>query len=371
MVPRYARPEMTALWEPEAKYRIWFEIEAHATEKLGELGVVPESAAKALWDWWATDPKIDVEAIDAIEAVTKHDVIAFLTWVAENVGDEARFMHQGMTSSDVLDTTLAVQLMRSADILLADLDALLAAIKRRAEEHKYTPTIGRSHGIHAEPVTFGLKLAQAYAEFDRCRTRLVAARAEIATCAISGAVGTFANIDPAVEKHVAEKLGLAAEPVAAFYLQLWQSGPCMLLIETPEPGLESAMPGFVLLQDILRAVQLPDRPTLVGDFRWPLNRNPQLDRSAAAANRGLLAFLQARLESQQIVSVGCFGVMNTLLVETDLTQADALLGCEESVDGLPPVWFAPSLDSLLKRPQEKAALWTLLRRVRSRWQEKS
>ena len=165
--------------------------------------------------------------------------------------------------------------------------------------------------------------------------------------------------------------GPAAEPVAAFYLQLWQSGPCMLLIETPEPGLESAMPGFILLQDILRAVQLPDRPTLVGDFRWPLNSNPQLDRSAAAANRGLLAFLQARLESQQIVSVGCFGVMNTLLVETDLTQADALLGCEESVDGLPPVWFAPSLDSLLKRPQEKAALWTLLRRVRSRWQEKS
>ncbi len=167
------------------------------------------------------------------------------------------------------------------------------------------------------------------------------------------------------------KKGPAAEPVAAFYLQLWQSGPCMLLIETPEPGLESAMPGFILMQDILRAVQLPDRPTLVADFRWPLNRNPQLDRSAAAANRGLLAFLQARLESQQIVSVGCFGVMNTLLVETDLTQADASLGCEESVDGLPPVWFAPSLDSLLKRPQEKAALWTLLRRVRSRWQEKS
>lgn len=165
--------------------------------------------------------------------------------------------------------------------------------------------------------------------------------------------------------------GPAAEPVAAFYLQLWQSGPCMLLIETPEPGLESAMPGFILLQDILRAVQLPDRPTLVGDFRWPLNRNPQLDRSAAAANRGLLAFLQARLEARQIVSVGCFGAMNTLLVETDLTQADALLGCEESVEGLPPVWFAPSLDSLLKRPQEKAALWTLLRRVRARWQEKS
>ncbi|WP_435201368.1 adenylosuccinate lyase [Qipengyuania sp. 902] len=214
MVPRYARPDMTALWEPEAKYRIWFEIEAHATEKLGELGVVPKSAAKALWDWWATDPKIDVEAIDAIEAVTKHDVIAFLTWVAENVGEEARFMHQGMTSSDVLDTTLAVQLARATDILLADLDELLAAIKRRAEEHKFTPTIGRSHGIHAEPVTFGLKLAQAYAEFDRCKTRLLAAREEIATCAISGAVGTFANIDPSVEEYVAEKLGLKPEPVS-------------------------------------------------------------------------------------------------------------------------------------------------------------
>jgi adenylosuccinate lyase len=205
---------MTAIWEPEAKYRIWFEIEAHATEKLGELGVVPKSAAKALWDWWKTDPKIDVEAIDAIEAVTKHDVIAFLTWVAENVGEQARFMHQGMTSSDVLDTTLAVQLARSADLLIEDIDALLAALKRRAEEHKYTPTIGRSHGIHAEPVTFGLKLAQAHAEFARCRKRLVAAREEIATCAISGAVGTFANIDPAVEEHVAEQLGLKPETIS-------------------------------------------------------------------------------------------------------------------------------------------------------------
>ncbi len=214
MIPRYSRPAMSAIWEPEARYRIWFEIEAHATEKLGELGVVPISAGKALWDWWATNPAIDVPAIDAIEAVTKHDVIAFLTWVSDQVGDEARFMHQGMTSSDVLDTTLAVQLARASDILLEDLDALLAALKRRADEHKYTATIGRSHGIHAEPTTFGLKLAQAYAEFERCRGRLVAARAEIATCAISGAVGTFANIDPAVEAHVAEKLGLEIEPIS-------------------------------------------------------------------------------------------------------------------------------------------------------------
>jgi adenylosuccinate lyase len=214
MVPRYARPAMTAIWEPEARYRIWFEIEAHAAVKMGEMGTVPASAGKALWDWWATAPKIDVAAIDAIEAVTKHDVIAFLDWVAQQVGPEARFMHQGMTSSDVLDTTLNVQLVKAADILLDDIDALLAAIKRRAEEHKYTPTIGRSHGIHAEPVTFGLKMAEAYAEFSRCRKRLVAAREEVATCAISGAVGTFANVDPAVELYVADKMGLEVEPVS-------------------------------------------------------------------------------------------------------------------------------------------------------------
>ena len=214
MVPRYSRPEMASLWEPEAKFRIWFEIEAHATEALAGLGVVPKEAADALWAWWATNPAIDVPAIDAIEAVTKHDVIAFLTWVAEQVGDQARFMHQGMTSSDVLDTCLAVQLARATDILLAALDRLLDVIKRRAIEHKLTPTIGRSHGIHAEPVTFGLKLAQAYAEFARNKERLIAARKDIATCAISGAVGTFANIDPRVEAHVAEKLGLSIEPVS-------------------------------------------------------------------------------------------------------------------------------------------------------------
>ena len=211
MIPRYSRPAMTKIWEPENRFRIWFEIEAHATDALAELGVVPKSAAEALWAWWATNPAIDVAAIDAIEAVTKHDVIAFLTWVAEQVGDEARFMHQGMTSSDVLDTCLAVQLTQATDLLLADMDALLEALKARAMEHKFTPTIGRSHGIHAEPVTFGLKLAQAYAEFARGRARLVA---EIATCAISGAVGTFANIDPKVEAHVAAKLGLSVEPVS-------------------------------------------------------------------------------------------------------------------------------------------------------------
>jgi adenylosuccinate lyase len=205
---------MTAIWSPETRLGIWFEIEAHATEALADLGVVPRAAADALWKWWATKPVIDVAAIDAIEAVTKHDVIAFLTWVAEQVGDKARYMHQGMTSSDVLDTALAIQLVRAADILIADIDKLLAVLERRAHEHKLTPTIGRSHGIHAEPVTFGLKLAQAHAEFARNRARLIAARADIATCAISGAVGTFANIDPRVEAHVAAKLGLTPEPVS-------------------------------------------------------------------------------------------------------------------------------------------------------------
>jgi adenylosuccinate lyase len=213
MIPRYSRPEMVAIWSPETRFRIWFEIEAHATSALARLGVVPKEAAEAIWER-GSRAVFDVERIDEIERVTKHDVIAFLTHLAEHVGPEARFVHQGMTSSDVLDTCLNVQLVRAADILLADLDALLAALKRRALEHKLTPTIGRSHGIHAEPVTFGLKLAQAYAEFDRAKQRLLFARREIATCAISGAVGTFANIDPRVEEYVAEKMGLSPEPVS-------------------------------------------------------------------------------------------------------------------------------------------------------------
>ena len=213
MIPRYSRPEMVAIWEPQTRFRIWFEIEAHACDALAEIGTIPKESAKAIWDG-AGHVTFDVDRIDEIERVTKHDVIAFLTHLAEFIGPESRFVHQGMTSSDVLDTCLAVQLARASDILLADIDALLAAIKRRAYEHKMTPVIGRSHGIHAEPVTFGLKLAQAYAEFTRCRERLVHARKEIATCAISGAVGTFANIDPRVEEHVAKKMGLAVEPVS-------------------------------------------------------------------------------------------------------------------------------------------------------------
>ncbi len=213
MIPRYSRPEMVSIWSQETKFRIWFEIEAYACDALAELGVIPKEAARTIWEKGGA-ATFDVERIDEIERETKHDVIAFLTHLAEFVGPDSRFIHQGMTSSDVLDTCLSVQLSRAADLLLADLDALLAALRKRAFEHKDTVTIGRSHGIHAEPTTFGVKLAQAYAEFERCRERLVHARAEIATCAISGAVGTFANIDPRVEEHVAEKLGLTPEPVS-------------------------------------------------------------------------------------------------------------------------------------------------------------
>jgi adenylosuccinate lyase len=213
MIPRYSRPEMTALWEPPTRFRIWFEIEAHACDALADIGVIPKDAAKAIREKGGK-LNFDVARIEDIEKETKHDVIAFLTYLAEAIGPEARFLHQGMTSSDVLDTCLAVQLSRAADILIKDVDTVLAALKRRAFEHKFTPMIGRSHGIHAEPTTFGLKLAQAYAEFRRSRARLVAARKEIATCAISGAVGTFANIDPRVEAHVAKKLGLTPEPAS-------------------------------------------------------------------------------------------------------------------------------------------------------------
>lgn len=213
MIPRYSRPEMAAIWSPETRFRIWFEIEAHAADALAELGTIPKEAAKKIWEK-GKPATFDVARIDAIEAEVKHDVIAFLTHLSEIVGPEARFVHQGMTSSDVLDTCFNVQLVRAADILIADTDKLLAALKRRAQEYKMTPVIGRSHGIHAEPTTFGIKLAYAYAEFARGRERLLAARKEVATCAISGAVGTFAQVDPRVEAHVAKAMGLSVEPVS-------------------------------------------------------------------------------------------------------------------------------------------------------------
>jgi len=289
---------MTAIWEAEARYRIWFEIEAHATEKLGDLGVVPPSAARALWDWWKTNPAIDVAAIDAIEAVTKHDVIAFLTWVAEQVGDEARFMHQGMTSSDVLDTTLSVQLARSADLLLEDLDALLAALKRRAEEHKYTPTIGRSHGIHAEPVTFGLKLAQAYAEFSRCRERLVAARREIATCAISGAVGTFANINPLVEEHVAQALGLAVEPISTQVIPRDRHAMFFATLAVIASSVERLATEVRHLQrtEVLEAEEYFS-PGQKGSSAMPHKRNPVLTENLTGLARMVRSYAMPAMEN--------------------------------------------------------------------------
>jgi adenylosuccinate lyase len=298
MIPRYSRPDMVKIWEPEARFRIWFEIEAHATDALAELGVVPKSAAKALWDWWATSPAIDVAAIDAIEAVTKHDVIAFLTWVAEQVGDEARFMHQGMTSSDVLDTALAVQLTKATDLLLADLDALLAAIKRRALEHKMTPSIGRSHGIHGEPVTFGLKLAQAYAEFERNRARLVAARADIATCAISGAVGTFANIDPMVEAHVAAKLGLAIEPVSTQVIPRDRHAMYFATLGVIASSIERLATEVRHLQrtEVLEAEEYFS-PGQKGSSAMPHKRNPVLTENLTGLARMVRGYVTPALEN--------------------------------------------------------------------------
>ena len=298
MIPRYSRPDMVSIWEPEARFRIWFEIEAHATDALAELGVVPKSAAAALWKWWATNPKIDVPAIDAIEAVTKHDVIAFLTWVAEQVGDEGRFMHQGMTSSDVLDTCLSVQLMRATDLLIADLDKLLAAIKTRAFEHRLTPTIGRSHGIHAEPVTFGLKLAQAYAEFARGRERLVAAHAEIATCAISGAVGTFANIDPQVEAHVAAKLGLAVEPVSTQVIPRDRHAMYFATLGVIASSIERLATEVRHLQrtEVLEAEEYFS-PGQKGSSAMPHKRNPILTENLTGLARMVRGYVTPALEN--------------------------------------------------------------------------
>ena len=298
MITRYSRPTMTKIWEPENRFRIWFEIEAHATDALAELGVVPKAAAEALWAWWATSPTIDVAAIDAIEAVTKHDVIAFLTWVAEQVGDEARFMHQGMTSSDVLDTCLAVQLTQATDLLLADMEALLAAIKTRAMEHKFTPTIGRSHGIHAEPVTFGLKLAQAYAEFARGRERLVAARAEIATCAISGAVGTFANIDPKVEAHVAAKLGLSVEPVSTQVIPRDRHAMFFAILGVIASSIERLAVEIRHLQrtEVLEAEEYFS-PGQKGSSAMPLKRNPILTENLTGLARMVRSAVTPAMEN--------------------------------------------------------------------------
>lgn len=297
MIPRYSRPAMTAIWSPESRFRIWFEIEAHATTALAEIGVVPKEAAETVWAK-GKDAVFDVARIDAIEAVTKHDVIAFLTHLAEIVGPEARFVHQGMTSSDVLDTCLNVQLVRAADILIADVDALLSALKARAYEHKLTPTIGRSHGIHAEPVTFGLKLAQAYAEFERNRSRLVAAREEVATCAISGAVGTFANIDPRVEQYVAEKMGLTAEPVSTQVIPRDRHAMFFATLGVVASSLERLAIEIRHLQrtEVLEAEEFFSEGQK-GSSAMPHKRNPVLTENITGLARMVRGYVTPALEN--------------------------------------------------------------------------
>ena len=297
MIPRYSRPEMTEIWSPETKFRIWFEIEAHACNALAEIGVIPESAAKTIWEKGSA-ATFDVARIDEIEAVTKHDVIAFLTHLAEIVGPDARFVHQGMTSSDVLDTCFNVQLTRASDLLLADLDKLLAALKRRAFEHKDTITIGRSHGIHAEPTTFGIKLAQAYAEFDRCRDRLVAARAEIATCAISGAVGTFANIDPRVEEHVAEAMGLKPEPVSTQVIPRDRHAMFFATLGVIASSVERLATEIRHLQrtEVLEAEEYFS-PGQKGSSAMPHKRNPVLTENLTGLARMVRSFALPAMEN--------------------------------------------------------------------------
>jgi adenylosuccinate lyase len=273
MIPRYSRAQMTRIWAPENRFRIWFEIEAHACDAQAALGVIPESAARGVWERGA----FEVERIDEIERETRHDVIAFLTNLAEHVGPEARFIHQGMTSSDVLDTCFAVQLKEAADLLLADLDALLAVLKRRALEHKYTPTVGRSHGIHAEPTTFGLKLAGHYAEFARDRDRLVAARKDVATCAISGAVGTFANIDPSVEAHVAKQLGLEPEPLSTQVIPRDRHAQYFMTLALIAAGVERLATEIRHLQRTeVREAEEYFAPGQKGSSAMPHKRNPVL-----------------------------------------------------------------------------------------------
>ncbi|MHC5307359.1 adenylosuccinate lyase [Bartonella sp. LJL80] len=297
MIPRYSRPEMVAIWSPETKYRIWFEIEAHACDALAELGVIPKEAAKTIWEKGGS-ATFDVARIDEIEAVTKHDVIAFLTHLAEFIGPDSRFVHQGMTSSDVLDTTLNVQLMRASDILLADIDQLLAALKKRAFEHKDTVTIGRSHGIHAEPTTFGVKLALAYAEFSRCRARLVAAREEIATCAISGAVGTFANIDPRVEEHVAKALGMHPEPVSTQVIPRDRHAMYFATLGVLASSIERLSVEIRHLQrtEVLEAEEYFS-PGQKGSSAMPHKRNPVLTENLTGLARMVRSFSIPAMEN--------------------------------------------------------------------------
>jgi adenylosuccinate lyase len=302
MVPRYARPEMTAIWSPESRYRIWFEIEALAAEAMGQLGTIPAEDARIIRE--KGQPRADaisaadIARIDEIERETRHDVIAFLTWMAEGIGDSARFMHQGMTSSDVLDTCLSVQLVRAADLLLADLDLLLAALHRRAEEHKFTPTVGRSHGIHAEPTTFGLKLAGHYAEFARCRARIVAARAEVATCAISGPVGTFASVDPKVEEFVAARLGLQVEPVSTQVIPRDRHAAFFCALAVTASAIERLATEVRHLQrSEVREAEEFFHPGQKGSSAMPHKRNPVLSENLTGLARVVRGYATPALEN--------------------------------------------------------------------------
>ncbi|MDE5462001.1 adenylosuccinate lyase [Bradyrhizobium sp. CSS354] len=297
MIPRYTRPEMASIWEPQTRFKIWFEIEAHAADALAELGTIPKDAAKTVWAK-ARNAAFDVARIDEIERETKHDVIAFLTHLAEIVGPEARFVHQGMTSSDVLDTCLNVQLTRAADLLLADLDKVLAALKKRAFEHKMTPTIGRSHGIHAEPVTFGLKLAYAYAEFSRAKERLIAARKEVATCAISGAVGTFAQIDPRVEQHVAKAMGLVPEPISTQVIPRDRHAMYFSTLGVIAASVERFAVEVRHMQrtEVLEAEEFFSEGQK-GSSAMPHKRNPVLSENLTGLSRMVRAYVTPALEN--------------------------------------------------------------------------
>jgi adenylosuccinate lyase len=297
MIPRYTRPEMAAIWEPQTRFKIWFEIEAHAAHAMAELGVIPKQAAEAVWTK-ARGVTFDVARIDEIERETKHDVIAFLTHLAEIVGPEARFVHQGMTSSDVLDTCLNVQLTRAADLLVEDIDKVLEALKKRAFEHKMTPTIGRSHGIHAEPVTFGLKLAYAYAEFTRARERLVAARHEVATCAISGAVGTFAQIDPRVEEHVAKAMGLRVEPISTQVIPRDRHAMYFATLGVIASSVERLATEIRHVQrtEVLEAEEFFSEGQK-GSSAMPHKRNPVLSENLAGLSRMVRAYVTPAMEN--------------------------------------------------------------------------
>ncbi len=297
MIPRYSRPEMTAIWEPATRFRIWFEIEAHAASACAELGIIPKEAAKTIWEKGSA-AVFDIDRIDEIERVTKHDVIAFLTHLQEFVGPDARFVHQGMTSSDVLDTCLNLQLVRAADLLIAGVNRLLAALEKRAFEHKDTITIGRSHGIHAEPTTFGVKLAYAHAEFARNRERLVAARKEVGTCAISGAVGTFANIDPHVEEYVAEKLGLVPEPVSTQVIPRDRHAMYFATLGVVASSIERLSIEVRHLQrtEVLEAEEFFS-PGQKGSSAMPHKRNPVLTENLTGLARMVRAYALPAMEN--------------------------------------------------------------------------